>query len=97
MPPLEGHWWYRVLEQSGLDDQFTFAYAIIEQGGHLVGIVPTFLMDFPLDLVAPSPLRGFLRFAGTILPGVRAQRILFVGSPSSLLTDLRGPGALIMR
>ena len=32
-PPLEGRWWYETLEASGLEDQFTFAYAVIEQDG----------------------------------------------------------------
>lgn len=31
-PPLEGRWWYRALERSRLEAQFTFAYAILERG-----------------------------------------------------------------
>lgn len=82
-PPLEGHWWYRVLERSGLEAQFTFAYAVIEQGPHPVGIAPTFLMDVPIDLVAPPVIARFLRRAGSVIPRLRYQRTLFVGSPCS--------------
>ncbi len=82
-PPLEGAWWYRVLEQSALADQFTFAYALLERDTIPVGIVPTFLMDVPIDLVAPPPIARFLRWAGGVLPRLRYQRTLFVGSPCS--------------
>lgn len=80
-PPLEGQWWYRALERSGLESQFTFAYAIIERGFDPVGIAPTFLMDVPLDLVAPPMIARFLRIAGHVIPCLRYQRTLFVGSP----------------
>ena len=26
-PPAEGRWWYEALDQSGIEDQFTFLYA----------------------------------------------------------------------
>ena len=52
-PPLEGLWWYQALESSGLCDQFTFVYAIVEVDGLAAGISPAFLMRFPVSLVAP--------------------------------------------
>jgi len=82
-PPLEGPWWYKVLECSGLESQFTFAYGVIEQGAEPVGIAPTFLMDVPLDLVAPPLIVRVLRTAGRVLPGFRYQRTVFIGSPCS--------------
>ena len=81
VPPLEGQWWYRTLDGSGLESQFTFAYAIIERGSDPVGIAPTFLMDVPIDLVAPPMIARLLRFAGNVIPRLRYQRTLFVGSP----------------
>jgi len=82
-PPLEGHWWYTTLERSGLASQFTFAYAVIEQAAEAVGIAPTFLMDVPIDLVAPPLIARLLRVAGNVFPRLRYQRTLFVGSPCS--------------
>ncbi len=82
-PPLEGLWWYHSLERSGLESQFTFAYAILERGALPVGIAPTFLMDVPIDLVAPPAIAKILRIAGAVIPRLRYQRTLFVGSPCS--------------
>jgi len=80
-PTLEGRWWYAALERAGLDDQFEFLYGIVEDRGQPVGIVPVFLMDVPLDLVAPPLLARLLQGAGRLLARVRYQRTLFVGSP----------------
>jgi uncharacterized protein len=81
--PLEGMWWYKVLERSGLQDQFTFEYAVIARGADLVAIAPLFVMDLPIDIIAPSPIAHLLRFAGRLSPKLRFQRTLFVGSPCS--------------
>jgi len=83
VPPLEGCWWYRALERSGLESQFTFAYAIVVRGLDPVGIAPTFLMDVPIDLVAPPLVARLLRLAGHLVPHLRFQRTLFIGSPCS--------------
>jgi hypothetical protein len=82
-PPLEGRWWYSVLEKCGIGDQFTFAYAVIEKDNVPVGIAPTFLMDVPLDVIAPDQLASLVRFAGKYIRFLRYQRTLFVGSPCS--------------
>jgi hypothetical protein len=82
-PPVEGRWWYETLERSGLEDQFEFSYAILEDGGKGVGIAPCFLMDVPMDLVAPPAVAWMLRQVGRLVPGVKYQRTLFVGSPCS--------------
>ena len=29
LPPTEGRWWYETMEQSDVEDQFTFLYALI--------------------------------------------------------------------
>ena len=80
-PPLEGAWWYRALEQSGLDDQFSFRYLLLTQGPATVGLVPTFLMDVPMRLVVPPGLLPWVSALGHVFPWLRAQRTLFVGSP----------------
>jgi hypothetical protein len=82
-PPLEGRWWYAALQHCGIEDQFTFAYAIIQKSGHPVGIAPTFLMDVPLDIIAPDQLAILVRFVGKFIRFLRYQRTLFVGSPCS--------------
>lgn len=76
-PPLEGRWWYEALERAGLESQFEFLYGLIESRGEAVGIAPAFLMDLPLDLVAPDPIARLLPY----IPPLRSQRTLFAGSP----------------
>jgi hypothetical protein len=82
-PPLEGRWWYSALQNCGIGDQFTFAYAIIERAGEPVGIAPAFMMDVPLDIIAPDQIAAVVRFAGKYVRFLRYQRTLFVGSPCS--------------
>ena len=80
-PPIEGKWWYQVFEQSGLDDQFEFLYAIVERDGQAVGLAPMFVADVPIELVVPDELFPTFKAIGRVFPGVLAQRTLFVGSP----------------
>ncbi len=80
-PPLEGRWWYAALEAAGLSDQFTFAYAVLDRDGSPVGLAPTFLMDVPLDVIAPDRLASLVRTVGRFVRSLRYQRTLFVGSP----------------
>ncbi len=82
-PPVEGVWWYRTLENSGLSDQFRFHYAVIEHEGKPVGIAPAFVMDVPLDVIAPDQLAAAVRLAGKFVRFLRYQRTFFVGSPCS--------------
>ena len=79
--PHEGDWWYGALERSGLDDQFRFRYLLLLDGDVVVGMAPTFLMDVPMQLVVPPELLPLVRTLGHVLPWLRAQRTLFVGSP----------------
>jgi hypothetical protein len=80
-PPGEGRWWYQALEQSGIDDQFTLFYALIKDLGSPVGIAPLFVMDIPVEQVAPQEFLRLLRLMGKFVPSVLYQRTLFVGSP----------------
>jgi len=80
-PPLEGRWWYAALEQSGLEEQFVFRYAVLCDGARPVGIAPFFLMDVPLDIVVPEVLLPLAKGLGHVFPALRHQRTLFVGSP----------------
>jgi hypothetical protein len=79
--PGEGRWWYEALEQSGIEDQFTLFYALIKDLGCPVGIAPLFVMDIPVEEVAPREFLQLLRFLGKVVPSVLYQRTLFVGSP----------------
>jgi uncharacterized protein len=80
-PPLEGVWWYKTLENSALQEQFRFFYAIIYLNGEACGIAPLFLMDVPLALTAPDNLAAIINFLGKISFSLAHQRTLFVGSP----------------
>lgn len=100
-PPLEGRWWYRTLEQSGLEDQFTFAYAVIHANQRPIGIAPLFLMTVPLGLAVPEWLRPILSVPARHLPFLADPLALFVGSPCAdegtvgLLSDWNRRCALI--
>ena len=100
-PPLEGRWWYQALEASGLDDQFTFAYALIHADERPVGIAPLFVMTVPLGLAVPEWLRPILSIPARMLPFLADPRTLFVGSPCGeegtvgLLGDVDRRAALI--
>jgi hypothetical protein len=80
-PPAEGRWWYEALDKSGIDDQFTFFYCLIKSLGYPIGIAPIFVMDVPVDQVAPQEFLRLLRLVGKIVPTVLCHRTLFVGSP----------------
>jgi hypothetical protein len=80
-PPIEGKWWYEVFEQSGLEGQFAFLYAVVEREGRAVGLAPMFVADVPIELVVPDELFPVFKGIGRMFPGVMAQRTLFVGSP----------------
>jgi hypothetical protein len=82
-PPVEGRWWYEALEGCGIDDQFTFLYAVIGEDDRAVGIAPAFVMNVPVELVLPAGLVPLFRFLGKAFPSVLRQRTLFVGSPCS--------------
>lgn len=80
-PPLEGLWWYLALEDSGLEDQFQFHYALLSKGGAPAGIAPAFVFNVPIDLVAPPLIAKLLKVFGGVLPRLRYQRTFFIGSP----------------
>src|SRR5262245_47846570 len=82
-PPLEGLWWYRALEQGRLEDQFRFAYGVLARGSETIGIVPSFEMKVPIDLVAPRLVARAVRAAGQLVPKLRYLQTVFVGSPCS--------------
>jgi hypothetical protein len=82
-PPLEGLWWYKSLEQAGLESQFKFLYGLIERDSLAVGIAPAFLMDVPIDLVAPPMVVPLVCLLGRLSRSLRFKCTLFIGSPCS--------------
>ncbi|MFI5356088.1 MAG: hypothetical protein ACHQ4G_02010 [Opitutales bacterium] len=79
--PLEGRFWYHTLENCGLEQQFTFYYALIKAAGRPVGIAPCFRHEVPISLVAPAPVAWVLRQLARVFPRVGYQHTFFVGSP----------------
>jgi uncharacterized protein len=80
-PPHEGRWWYLALERARLEDQFKFAYAVISRDGEPVGIAPAFRMDLPLEIVLPDAIAPAVKWIGQMIPALRYERTLFIGSP----------------
>ncbi|WP_397452354.1 GNAT family N-acetyltransferase [Pseudomonas sp. NA-150] len=77
----KGLFWFRTLEQSKLDDQFRFLYGLLLRDGEPVGIVPAFVFDLPMKLVAPPALMRVLDLVAVgWLRRLRYQRTFFIGS-----------------
>jgi Peptidogalycan biosysnthesis/recognition len=81
--PFEGRWWYETLERSGLEDQFSFNYAVVSDSSGAIAIAPAFVMNVPIRLVLPAPLIPIANIIGTVFPSALYQRTLFIGSPCS--------------
>ena len=80
-PPLEGLWLYAALEQSGLQEQFSFSYAVVRRGTEIVAIAPVFTAVLPISLIAPRLVDLALSLGGPLLRHLRFQKTLFVGCP----------------
>lgn len=82
-PPCEGLWWYRAFERAGVEDQFTFAYALVTRDAAPIAIAPAFQMNLALEIVLPDEIAPIVAFIGRWIPPLRYQRTFFVGSPCS--------------
>jgi hypothetical protein len=78
--PYEGQWWYRSLECSHLEQQFTFTYGLISFNGEPVAIAPAFVMDVPIELVMPPLILPIVKLIGKVVPSFLYQRTFFIGS-----------------
>ena len=81
--PYEGHWWYQVMERCGIQDQFTFLYAVVSDSSGTIAIAPAFVMNVPMRLVLPPAILPLANLIGHIVPSALYQRTLFIGSPCS--------------
>jgi len=80
-PPKEGLFWFRTLEAGRLQDQFTFLYGLLRADYVPIGIVPAFIFDLPLHLVAPPSLARFIPFLErSPLRRWSYQRTFFLGA-----------------
>jgi hypothetical protein len=77
---VEGRWWYRALELSGLQDQFQFYYAVV-RADEPIAIAPCFVMDIPLSILVPENFAPFFTVAGSVIPSFKYQRTFSIGSP----------------
>ena len=82
-PPIEGRWLYTTLEQSGLEDQFSFAYALVRRRQSILAIAPVFTGVLPISLIAPDFISRLLQLGGPPLRRLRFQKTMFIGSPCS--------------
>lgn len=71
--PTEGLWWYRILEKSQLNDQFTFYYALVMKNNTPIALIPAFIFNFPLDIGVPSWIARWNPFG--------YLKTLFIGNP----------------
>lgn len=80
-PQQEGRWWFRLIENAGVEKQFRIFYALLRQNGEPAGIVPLFLMELPLEFIVPEGMVPMLAWIGKMLPNLSQPQIVFVGSP----------------
>jgi hypothetical protein len=79
--PQERRWWYEAIQKGGMEAQFAFHYGrITDASGADVGIVPTFVMNVPMELVAPPAAMRVIRALGPLGRPFLHQRTLFVGN-----------------
>ena len=81
--PYEGQWWYRSLECSHLEKQFTFTYGLVSLNGTPIAIAPAFIMDVPIELVIPPLILPIVLIIGKVIPSFLYQRTFFIGSVCS--------------
>lgn len=81
--PFEGRWWYESLENCGIQDQFTFFYAVVSDASQAIAIAPAFVMNVPIRLVLPPFLLPIANLIGLVFPAALVQRTFFIGSPCS--------------
>jgi hypothetical protein len=80
-PPREGRFWFRSFERAGLDEQFRFFYGELARDGQPCGIVPAFVFNVPMHLVAPPALAKLLDVVAVgPFTGLAFQRTFFIGS-----------------
>ncbi len=79
--PREGRFWFESFERAGLGDQFTFFYGELRRDGTPVGIVPAFVFNVPMHLVAPPALARLLDVVAVgPFKNLAFQRTFFIGS-----------------
>jgi hypothetical protein len=71
------------LEQSGLEEQFTFAYALVMREQSIIAVAPIFTAILPISILAPDFVDRLLKLGGPLTRRLRFQKTLFVGSPCS--------------
>jgi hypothetical protein len=80
-PPHEGRFWFSALEAAGIDDQFSFYFGLLREGGAPIGIVPAFVFDLPLALVLPDAAgRVASWMQGSSLRKLARIRTFFIGN-----------------
>ena len=80
-PPREGRFWFSALEAAGIDDQFTFYFGLLRDGGVPIGIVPAFVFELPLALVLPDAAGRVASWVqGSPLRRLAGIRTFFIGN-----------------
>jgi hypothetical protein len=80
-PPAEGCWWYETLDQSGIKDQFTFFYGLIEHPQEFLRLLR------PVGKIVPSVLCQRTVFVGSpVLDEGRVGLVSHVNRRTALLS-----------
>ncbi len=77
--PFEGLFWYHSIEM-GCVNPSEYSYGLLRRGDAVVGLVPAFVFNMPLDLILPPGSGNTLKRALARLFGMRTLRIFFIGN-----------------
>ena len=83
---LDGYDFFKSIDESGFK-QFTFRYILIYDGNSLVGVAPSFIMDYPLDTSVSGAAKGFINSLRKRFPGFLQIKTVICGIPM-------GPGKI---
>ena len=79
---VKGYDFFKTVE-STLAGQFKFYYLIFYNDAEIFGIVPCFLMDYPLDTTLEGPLKKIALWMRKQIPGFFGRRRPPPASPAS--------------
>jgi len=75
---IEGYGYQKAIEESN-SGEFSFGYLTGSRAGINTAVIPFFVMDFSLDMLAHGPLRKLMR----AFKGMFSFKVLFFGTPTA--------------
>jgi predicted N-acyltransferase len=78
---LESYYFFKTIDESNFSG-FSFYYILVYKESSLVGAVPCFFMDYPLDTTIQGPFKNFATVLRSIFPAIFSLKAVVCGSPT---------------